>query len=157
MWYFAYGSNLNQDDLDGWCAEKRLPLLNLSAKPWKRATLTDHMLVFDCFSKRRNSVAANIRSSPGEIVRGVAFELSDEEFRIIARKEGAPRTYTEVDVELAVEDGSPLQAKTFYCRPGTEQANQNPCGAYVNLIIEGAVAYSLDDTWLEKLRRTPTA
>jgi hypothetical protein len=53
-------------------------------------------------------------------------------------------------VELALEDGS------ISCGPGTEQANQNPSRAYLNLIIEGVTNYGLDAAWVEKLKGIPT-
>lgn len=157
MWYFAYGSNLNQKDLDNWCDAKRLPRLNLREKKWARASLNDFTLVFDCFSRRRNCVAADILPALGQRVRGVAFELEDGEYRVIASKEGAPQTYVEKEVELALEDGSTVGAKTFCCRPGTERTNQNPSREYLNLLIEGATDYGLDPAWIEELRQTPTA
>lgn len=157
MWYFAYGSNLNQEDLDKWCDAKHVPRLNLREKKWARATLHHFILVFDCFSTRRNCVAANILPASGHRVRGVAFELDEEEFRIIARKEGARQTYLEKDAELALQDGSTVRAKTFCCRPGTEQSNQKPSREYLDLIIEGATNYGLDPAWIEQLRQTPTA
>ena len=157
MWYFAYGSNLNQQDLGKWCDGEDLPRLNLREKKWARATLHNFTLVFDCFSRRRNCGAANILSASGPRVRGVSFEIDEEEFRIIARKEGAPRTYVEKDVELALENGLTVLAKTFCCQPGREQSNQKPSREYLDLIIEGAIDYGLDQAWIEELRQAPTA
>ena len=156
MWHFAYGSNLNKRDLDAWCDEKGLPRLNLKDKTWKLAALHDYALVFDCFSRRRNCVAANIQPSQGELVRGVAFELTQDEFTTITRKEGAPKTYTEIIVELGLEYGSTLRARTFRCRLGTEHPGSLPSRPYLTLIIEGATDHGLDPAWLAKLRTFPT-
>ncbi len=156
MWYFAYGSNLNQLDLDEWCRGKGLPRLNLQAKAWHRATLHGYELIFNCFSRRRNCAAASIRPCPGDFVRGVAFDLAEEELAIIARKEGASKTYVDTDVTLELEEGPELRAKTFFCRPGTEQANRKPSLEYLNLIMQGATDYELDIAWREKLRAFPT-
>ena len=157
MWYFAYGSNLNQHDLDKWCDGKGLPRLDLGKKKWVKATLHDFALVFDCVSIRRNCAAANIAPASGQSVRGVAFELDDGELEIIARKEGAPGTYVEKDVEVVRQDGSAVRARTFCCRTGTEQKNKKPSVEYMDLIIEGATDYGLDESWIKELGQTPTA
>ncbi len=156
MWYFAYGSNLNQADLDRWCGNRPVPRLKLNQKTWQRATLEGCKLVFDCYSTSRGCEAANVRPAPANHVRGVAFEVSQEELEIIAQKENTPRTYVQDDVDVTLEDESKVPAKTFVCRPGTEQHAGRPSPEYLALIIEGATEYGLDQEWINKLKQLPT-
>lgn len=156
MWYFAYGSNLNQDDLDKWCDKHGEPRLNLKSKAWHRATLHDFALSFNCYSRTRRCGAANIQPSPGECVRGVVFEITQPELELIARKEGTPKTYVEKNVALELEDGTRVPSKTFHCCPGTERPDLKPSKEYLHIIIEGARRYGLDPAWIEKLELTPT-
>lgn len=156
MWYFAYGSNLNQQDLDRWCDRHGRPFLNLRAKPWRRAALKDFGLAFNCYSRSQRCGPASIRPSPGEYVRGVAFEITQEEFRQIAQKEGAPETYVEKHISLTLEDNTAVPAVTFRCRPGTERPDRRPCKDYLRIIIEGAKQYDLHPDWIKKLEEAPT-
>ncbi len=156
MWYFAYGSNLNQADLDRWCDKHPVPRLKLNQKTWQRATLRDFAIVFDCYSTSRGCEAANVRPLAANNVRGVAFKVSQEELEIIAQKENTPRTYVQDDVEVTLEDESKVPAKTFICRPGTERQGGRPSPEYLGLIIEGAIEYGLDQEWINKLKQLPT-
>ena len=67
MWYFAYGSNLNQADLDRWCDNRPVPRLNLNQKTWQRATLEGCKLVFDCVgpTQTHTSSATQNQAPPG--------------------------------------------------------------------------------------------
>jgi cation transport regulator ChaC len=156
MWYFAYGSNLNQDDLDKWCDRHGRPRLDLKSKTWHRATLHDFAFGFDCYSRTRRCGAANIQPSPGECVKGVVFEITQPEFELIAQKEGTPKTYVEKNVGLELEDGTRVPAKTFHCCPGTERPDLKPSKEYLRVIVEGDRRYGLDSAWIEKLEQIPT-
>jgi len=128
-----------------------LPPLRLADKRWERATLRDFELRFDCFSKSRNCGAANVVPVLGKYVCGVVFDVDQEEFAVVARKEGAPHTYVEQCVELSLPEDSRISAITFRCRPGTERPQLCPSRAYLDLIREGAINYGMDAAWIETL------
>ncbi len=69
--YFAYGSNLNQEDLNKWCRQRNRPLIDLKSKSPRTCILRDYRLDFNYYSPSRGGGAANIEPSLGEHVEGV--------------------------------------------------------------------------------------
>ena len=108
--YFAYGSNLNQEDLDKWKARK---------SDWKNTDLTldkksigflpGYRLGFTRISpNRENKGVADIVPSDDSMSRvwGVIFSLTEEQSKAIAAKEGfygvgnSKNSYEQIRVEV---------------------------------------------------------
>ncbi len=103
VWYFAYGSNLNVDQMNGLVGEWHLS---------KRAIARSYKLIFNVRSTRWEGNAANLVPTDGfeDIVYGVVYLLAEDQFLKLGRHEGvAP-----VDIRVELEDGNDIaHAKTF--------------------------------------------
>lgn len=94
--YFAYGSNLNTDDLKRWCERRGKPF------PLGRKVAVGHLpdteLVFDYRSVTRGGGALNLRPRKGQLASGVLFEVDARGWDTLDAKEGAPKYHERVDV-----------------------------------------------------------
>lgn len=151
--YFAYGSNMNQGDLDKWCEKKGYPKIRFQSG--QRAVLNGYKLDFTHYSGRRKSGTADVVLCPGEFVEGVLFEASEEDMKLLDEKEGKEAgIYKRINVEVKLEDGKEIEAITYQvCNPEPFHA---PYKDYLKVIIDGARAYGLSDRWIHKLKQIPT-
>src|SRR4051794_15492621 len=94
--YFAYGSNLNRDDM-----RQRCP----AARSGTRARLHGWRLTF--------RGVANIESDPGATVDGALWWLSDDDICSLDTYEGAPSLYVQRLLGVEIEDGRKLEAMTY--------------------------------------------
>lgn len=150
--YFAYGSNMNQVDLDKWCEEKGYPKIRFQS--WQRAVLDGYKLDFTHYSGRRKGGTADV-TCPGEFVEGVLFEASEEVMRLLDEKEGKEAGVSKrISVKVKLEDGKETKAITYQvCNPEPFQA---PHRDYLRVIIDGARVYGLSEGWIHKLEQIPT-
>lgn len=72
--YFAYGSNMDKEDLDKWCEKKNYPII--TPKSIVPAKLVGYRLVFNYSSSIRNCGAANIME---EYKGGSGLEMTIQE------------------------------------------------------------------------------
>ncbi|MBN2077469.1 MAG: gamma-glutamylcyclotransferase [Spirochaetes bacterium] len=150
--YFAYGSNMDQEDLDRFCREQCGG--SFPARAPGVAELKDYALSFNYYSGSRKGGAANIMASPGDLVYGLLFEVNEEEFEMIARKEGAPNFYETIDVLVTV-GGEDIRARTFKVAPERETAFTEPTREYMDIIIAAAEAHRFPAWYLDRLRDIP--
>lgn len=85
--YFAYGSNLNLDDLSSWCLRRFGQ--DHTLKFAGEACLPDYELAFTRMSVNRGAGVLDIRECPGSFVQGVLFQVTASDRRYLDRKEGA--------------------------------------------------------------------
>ena len=145
--YFAYGSNLNAQDLQRWCREENVPY-----RPLKRrcvAYLPDHELAFTFKSKRREGGVLDIRSRIGQAVAGVVFEIDDAQLAIIDRKEGAPTSYRQIKTVVLDDNGQEIPVVTYQVVEQRRQAFVPPSGAYVEVVRAGFQDHDLPDDMLD--------
>ena len=149
VFYFTYGSNMHQEDLNRWCDKKLV--FRIQVENPKVAELKGYRLDFNYFSSSRSSGAANIMEESGSSVFGLVFELDDEDYSKIKKKEGAPFFYKELDVEVVV-DGEIKEAKTFKVVSEKEKDYfVKPSEEYLGLIIESAKKYNFPEEYVEML------
>lgn len=156
VWYFAYGSNMNQDDLDRWCREKRLPLIRFKSS--RKAVLEDFKLVFNYYSFSRGCGVANIEHRPNEIVEGVLYEVMESDILLIDRKEGHPDYYTKIPVTVKLNDKIHVKNVITYTVREEKKSSSfiPPTRAYMEVIIDGAITHGLSEDWVKKLKVIPT-
>lgn len=133
MKYFAYGSNMNWDDLDKWCEKHGYSPIDPSSLT-QRGFIKDYKLVFNHYSKSRKGGALNITRSPGDKVCGIVFTLSNEDFQKIRKKEGSAYKLEPVNVFLT--EGGIVGAKTFKAKNNREL--HPPTEEYLKTVLEGA-------------------
>jgi len=124
--YFAYGSNLSQEDLDDW--KKGSPKhahVDLKLKKVAIGFLPGYRLGFTRKSKSQRrefmGVADIVKTDdePQSRVWGVIFSLNDEQAKAIRAKEGffgvgnLRNSYEQIEVEVTDRDGVKYQCLTY--------------------------------------------
>lgn len=146
--YFAYGSNLNDSDFANWFQQGELRIPEL--KNPRVACLKDHRLDFTRFSKKRNGGVADIVCDKGKSVYGILFETTDDDLRILDRKEGVESgAYRRILVTVDLSQNKKVSGVATY--EVINKGSVHPNYEYVQLIIDGAKAYGLPEQWIEKL------
>jgi len=111
MLYFAYGSNLDEENWRLWCATKGYD--PASIEPLGPAWLPDHELVFHYQSRLRKGGALDVRSRHGTSVPGALFRVRD--WQGLDAKEGVSGGYYQrLEVTVLTDDGR-AHAATTYC------------------------------------------
>lgn len=82
--YFAYGSNMDEQDM-----RRRCP----GSRPLGSARLDGHRLAFTRRSIRSATGVADVLPTPGHTVWGALYELDEDEFEVLDRKEGVGWAY----------------------------------------------------------------
>ena len=94
--YFAYGSNLHQDQMDARCTQ---------CTAIGPAVLPGHRLIFAGESKRwDHGGVANIIRAQGHAVHGFLFELPGPSLEALDTFEGHPNRYRRTPVEVRRDD-----------------------------------------------------
>lgn len=146
--YFAYGSNLNEEDLQKWCSRSRRPY------PLGRKVvsgfLPDSRLVFDYNSGVRKGGVLSYRDGcPGQVVQGVVFEVDDDGLATLDKKEGALTNnsgpYVRKQVLVLTADGRQNEAITYQTNPAHIAAFIRPHEDYLKVVKDGYRAHGLTD------------
>lgn len=90
-YYFAYGSNMNEDVITS---------VTPSAKKVGIARLADFRLAFTRRSTRWKAGVADVLSFPGLSVYGIIYSIHRKELALLDRKEGAPKAYERISVSV---------------------------------------------------------
>jgi gamma-glutamylcyclotransferase (GGCT)/AIG2-like uncharacterized protein YtfP len=155
MLYFAFGSNLDPDQMRDRCPGNHLI---------GEAVVRDHKLIFPRFSERWGGGVASLQLSHGNDVWGVLYELSDEDLHALDACEGfrvpadAHNQYEREQVWVDLvrpEDGSVprrVRAWTYLARPANPSL---PSRRYLDAVIKGARAHRLPDDYVAMLSRLP--
>jgi gamma-glutamylcyclotransferase (GGCT)/AIG2-like uncharacterized protein YtfP len=92
--YFAYGSNLNMEQM-----KKRCP----DSLPFGRAILYNHQLVFKANPRGRG--VADVVPVKGKRVHGAVYEVSKEDLKKLDRFEGTPTVYKRQKIQVETSKG----------------------------------------------------
>lgn len=126
MYYFAYGSNLNQRQMLERCPD---------SKPKFIATLPNYKLVFVGWSRQWRGGVISIKPLRGERVRGAIYEVSEQCVQRLDKSEGHPTDYARQKVIVFNEDSEPIEAIT-YIKAGQFEETQ-PSKEYLTVIQQG--------------------
>ena len=136
--YFGYGSNLDWDDWQAWCEDKKLRsdgLVEISP-----CWLPNYSMKFHYFSNSREGGAADvIETGRGHAVPGVLFTMNADALRAMDQKEGVKAgAYARRKVEVILPNGTFVQALT-YCVTENRREERfiQPTSLYCNLIENG--------------------
>jgi gamma-glutamylcyclotransferase (GGCT)/AIG2-like uncharacterized protein YtfP len=124
MYYFAYGSNLNQRQMRERCPE---------SKPRFTATLHHYQLVFIGWSRKWRGGVASIRPFRGKKVLGAIYEVSEACLKQLDKHEGSD--YRRLNIIVNNEDGEPIEV-TAYIRSGQAEETK-PSPEYLAVIQQG--------------------
>ena len=123
MYYFAYASNLNKQQMKSRCPD---------ARPKFTATLPNYKLVFTGWSRSWHGSVATIKPFRGEKVRGAIYEVGDACMRQLDKYEAG---YTRFNVTVYDEDNQPHQGVT-YIKSGQLEESM-PSKEYGEVIRQG--------------------
>ncbi len=154
MHYFAYGSNLDPEQM-----AERCP----SAAFLHRALLPDFELAFTRWSTRRRCGVADVVPSPGGRVWGVVYAMSEADGRLLDRFEGyvpgrAENWYAPVARTVAIDGDRtrPLDVTTYevVARSSLRYA---PDADYLGHLLRGAARWGLPEAYQAHLRSIATS
>lgn len=146
MFYFAYGSNLDFEQM-----RKRCP----SAVTISKATLPKHRLAFTRFSESRNSGVADILPAKVDHVQGALYDITDDDAVRLDEFEGvSDGCYERITVRITLRAGEVLEAYTY---KASAQGLFKPSKAYMQQIIAGARYHALSPEYIVMLKALKTA
>ena len=155
MLYFAYGSNLDPEQMRSRCPSHRVVGL---------AELRDHRLVFPLFSQVWSGGVASVQPAHGSSVWGVVYDVSESELAVLDGFEGfrgAGDQHNVYDRETVLveltraDDGSfprRVRALMYVARPSNPSP---PSARYLETILRGARHHRLPDDYIARLAATP--
>ena len=139
MFYFAYGSNMNHEQM-----RKRCPYSNFVGA----AYLNNAGFRYDGFSGAWNDKAvANIVSNDGEKVWGGLFEVSENDLAKLDRHEGFPKSYGKKVAHVIDAEGNTYDAWVYF-RIG--EMKGDPSEKYRKVVLEGARDCNLPEDYVVK-------
>lgn len=141
LYYFAYGSNLNEADWARFC--DRVGVATDVIEALGPAVLPDMQLCFDYYSNGRQGGALDIRPRRGHLVHGVLYRASPEGWRVLDRKEGAPNYYKRIETLALKPDGAMVPVVTYDVTPARKREFCAPTAEYRQLVAKGLQAWGL--------------
>ncbi|MGV8075578.1 MAG: gamma-glutamylcyclotransferase family protein [Syntrophobacteraceae bacterium] len=145
MLYFAYGSNLDWDQM-----QQRCP----SVKFYGVAVLPDHKLAFTRYSKGRDCGVADAMPGKNSSVWGVIYAISDQDISPLDRSEGfrqgrAENYYVRRAVRVLLNGSvdSPLSVSIYFAT--REPYPHLPSKEYKDLILNGAMYWKLPNDYIQ--------
>ena len=169
--YFAYGSNLNQEDLNDWKTRRpqwRNTDLNLNKK--SIGFLSGYRLGFTRISaSRENMGVADIVPSdaPKSRVWGVIFSLIDKQYKAIEAKEGfvgfgnAKNSYDQIKVQVTDAEGVEKPCFTYQAVVPDNNKRKSlyfrPSKKYYELIRKGGEDHELPREFFYHLKMVSEA
>jgi gamma-glutamylcyclotransferase (GGCT)/AIG2-like uncharacterized protein YtfP len=123
VYYFAYGSNLNQEQMRARCPDSR---------PMFTAILPSYRLVFAGWSRQWRGGVASVVPIRGDRVRGAIYEVTEQCLRRLDRYEAG---YQRLKVTVLGEDDEPIEAVTYVKKGQLEETR--PSKEYLAVIQQG--------------------
>jgi gamma-glutamylcyclotransferase len=145
LYYFAYGSNMNWQQMKRRCPSSRF--VCVARLPDYRFGITRHSRLRDCGT-------ANIYPARAEEVWGIIYEVSDADLTILDSFEDGYRR--EILSFHPVADGTPPLDALVYVAD-IEQNVPRPNPEYRRLIIEGAKHWQLPESYVALLEALQVA
>jgi hypothetical protein len=155
MLYFAYGSNMNWDQMRERCPSERFDSV---------ARAKNYRLAFTRFSRNRNCGVADIVASEGSEVWGVVFDIRDDEIIKLDESEGympgrvrKANAYERRKLEVHRE-GSAASPVTLWTYVVVKRLNPTPkpSAKYKEVILDGARHWKLPADYIKELERIET-
>jgi cation transport regulator ChaC len=140
-WYFAYGSNLDQDAMrrvvGGW-------------KEVKPAVLKGYRLVFNVYSVSWRGGVANVVEDSAGTVYGAAYLIEEEQLSRLDRHLGVPSQWVRRKTVIEV-DGRPVEA--FIYVGANPRGHLQPSKAYISMMLRGLKRLGYGEEVLEAVRK----
>ena len=138
MYYFAYGSNMSHIQM-----HKRCP----GSKFISKANLKGYEFVYDGYSETRKHAVGNIVKSPGCVVWGGLFEITEECIKRLDECEGyLKKKYDRMRIGVEDDTGQ-IHDAIVYFRIGKKIGK--PSDEYRKIVIEGARNCGIDEDYIQ--------
>lgn len=148
LWYFAYGSNLEQATFLG--RRQMRPIET------RIGVLRDFELRFDLPVGPGERGVANVAPRAGDHVWGALYHLTHADAERLDRTEGVDQGfYQRLAVEVHLADGALLAAFTY--RSEISRPERKPSRRYLGLLLAGAREHGLPAEYVARLRALPLA
>lgn len=121
---FAFGSNLNLNDLESWFHRNDLtaPRILKTTPAW----CPDYEPVYHYYSSGRQGGALDLREAPGQLTPGALLQVDEDTLQAIDRKEGAGSYYQRHTVTVLTANGRKHQAITYLTLPERRRMEHVP-------------------------------
>jgi len=136
--YFAYGSNMNLEQMKRRCPDSKL--LGV-------AILKGYKFVYDGYSHTRKGAVANIVESSDEIVNGALYKISDSDEENLDGYEGYPTYYQKKMVKVVDLQGNEYEAMVYYREPKDPGL---PSEEYESILVNSAYKLGLPEEYIKK-------
>ena len=133
---FAYGSNMDPDDLNAWCRRRGRPTVRVSRT--EVAELCDHRLHFDYWSGVRQGGAANVSPQLATSVFGLALWVDPEGLLSFDLKEGHPNNYERRLLPVRLASGTQESAWVYRVRDEHRRATHIPPTNHYSMLLLNA-------------------
>lgn len=142
MLHFAYGSNLSPKFLRQYCPTAVFQM---------RAELPNYRIAFPFFSQKRQGGISSIVHAPGELVRGVIYEVNQAEMEELDVVESVPQGLYVRETFLVLGEDKRWHGADLY-RCAKPSGPYSPARSYVELMLEGAEAHQLNPEYVRELK-----
>ena len=155
MLYFAYGSNMNWDQIRSRCPSAQFAFI---------ARAEGYALAFTRFSQNWKCGVADIVASSGNDVWGVVFDIPNDEIGQLDKSEGYRperarelNAYERSQLEVICQENanSPIAVWTYFV-VSKSKLPLKPAVEYKALILDGARHWGLAAAYIERLERIGT-
>lgn len=127
MFYFAYGSNMDEVQMHRRCPESALVGI---------AILDGYRLGFTRYAPSRNGGVADIISEPECSVWGLVYKMTPKDLDLLDSFEGKGKAYERMTVTVRFLDGRTVDAETYYVID--KQPDIKPDEGYLALLLSAA-------------------
>jgi cation transport regulator ChaC len=148
-WYFAYGSNLNPEQMGSRCRQPKAIAV---------ARLPDHQLAFFGYSKKWDGGEATLIRQPGDVLWGVVYQLSfaDAEHLDSWQDVRLDGTGPYFHYPVVVADDRRNNYSVLLYKKDAAGALNPPSREHLDYIIAGAQSHGLPPDYLARIRKMET-
>ncbi len=143
MYYFAYGSNMNWEQMQRRCPSAQFVCV---------ARLKNYRFAIARHSRLRNCGTANIYAQTGSEVWGIIYDVSDQELTILDGFEDGYRRKRML-VLPAGESESGVEVLVYIAEK--EDKVPLPSSEYKQLVVSGARYWEIPEVYLRMLEQLP--
>lgn len=146
MKYFAYGSNMNQEQMRERCPDSKLIT---------KVVLKDYKIAFTIFSPKRSCGCADILNSTGDEVWGLLYDISENDLKNLDVAEACPDKYYRSSVVVQDELGQRYYAEAYKVAK-KESDFLKPSKHYLGLMLNAAQDFDFPASYTAFLKAIET-
>jgi gamma-glutamylcyclotransferase (GGCT)/AIG2-like uncharacterized protein YtfP len=110
--------------------------------------LPNYDLAFTLYAATRKGGVLDLKPSVGRLVLGVLFEVGDEGWKALDKKEGVPTAYERLAVTVINGLEQSVEAITYHVCASEKRSFVVPDESYVEIVRQGLRAWGYDDAIL---------